>query len=83
MARFLFAITVAAIAALGIPGVSKAAPFAPIQTGVATNTANIIPAYYYRGHYYRYRWNGGYYPYSWHGHYYHYRYYRNGRYYYR
>ena len=83
MARFLFAIAVTAIAAVAIPGVSKAAPIAPVQAGAETNTANIIPAYYYGGRYYRYHWNGGYYPYRWHGHYYHYRYYRGGRYYYR
>jgi hypothetical protein len=83
MTRFLFAIAVAALTAVAISGVSKAAPVAPVQAGVAVNTANIIPAYYYHGRYYRYRWNGGYYPYYWHGHYYHYRYYRGGRYYYR
>ena len=83
MTRFLFTFAIAALAAVGISDVSKAAAVAPIQAGVATNTANIIPAYYYRGRYYRYRWNGGYYPYYWHGRYYRYRSYRGGRYYYR
>ena len=83
MKRLLYAITIVAVSSVPISGVSRAAAIAPVQADVATSTANIIPAYYYHGHYYRYHWHGGYYPYYSHGHYYRYRYYRHGRYYYR
>jgi hypothetical protein len=81
MMLVLVAATVTCVAA--VSGVSKAAVVAPLPSAATTETGNVIPAYYYHGHYYRYRWHGAYYPYHWRGHYYHHRYYRNGRYYYR
>jgi hypothetical protein len=85
MLRKLMIVLVAA-AAVGIaafPGVSKAAVIAPLPSSTTNETGNVIPAYYYRGHYYRYRWHGAYYPYYWHGNYYRHRYYGHRGYYYR
>jgi hypothetical protein len=77
MLRKLIIVFVAAATTTGIaafPGVSKAAVIAPLPSSVTNETGNVIPAYYYRG---------GYYPYRWHGRYYHHRYYGHHGYYYR
>ena len=72
MKRVVFGVAVAAFASVAICGISIAAPIAPLPAAVTTG--NVIQAYYYHGHYYRYRW---------HGHYYVHRYYGHGHYYYR
>ena len=69
--RIACAIGVAVMAYMGSSGNSRALPIAPLPVDVTTDAGNIVPVYYYRGHYYPYRWHGGYY-----GH----RYYRYGRY---
>jgi hypothetical protein len=69
--KLAFAIAVATVAYTAVSGVTKAASIAPLPTIVTTNAGDITPVYYYRRHYY---------PYRWHGRYYHHRYYRHGGY---
>jgi hypothetical protein len=83
MKQAIIVIAVAAVAFGSVCIPSQAAPIAPVQSAVTSNGGNVILAYYYHGHYYRYHWHGHYYPYYWHGHYYRHRYYRHGHYYYR
>jgi hypothetical protein len=71
--KLAFAIAVATVAYATVSGVTKAASIAPLPAAVTSHARDITPAYYYRRHYY---------PYRWHGHYYHHRYYRHGRYHY-
>lgn len=91
MKRVVFAIAVAAIASVAFCGTLNAASISPALPAAAINTNDVVPAHYYRGHYYPYRWHGHYYRYRWHDHYYRYRWhghyyghrhYRHGRYYY-
>ena len=77
MKRLVIGAAAAAVAVLAVCGTSQAAPIAPI-TGAETQANNVIPAYYWRGGYYRYRWNGGYYRWYWGGNYYLHRRWRNG-----
>jgi len=69
MMRTASAIAVATLVCVAAPAATQALPIAQ----VFTDTADIVPAYYYRG---------GYYPYRWGGRYYHHRYYRYGRWHY-
>jgi hypothetical protein len=70
MMRTASAIAVATLVYVANPAATQAFPIAPPAAGVFTDAADIVPAYYYRG---------GYYPYRWGGRYYHHRYYRYGR----
>jgi hypothetical protein len=71
--RVVFAIGTVAVVCMAISGSARALPIAPVPAEVTSDTANIVPVYYYRG---------GYYPYRWHGGYYHHRYHRYGRWHY-
>jgi hypothetical protein len=81
MKRIAIGAAAAAVAVLAVCGTSQAAPIAPIA-GAEAQTSNVIPAYYWRGGYYRYRWGGGYYRYYWGGRYYLNRRWRNGAWFY-
>jgi hypothetical protein len=70
MIRTASAIAVATVAYMAASGSTQARPIVPLPTEVATDAADIIPVYYYRGYYYPYRRGGGYYRH---------RYYRYGR----
>jgi len=74
MKRIIIAIAIAAVTFGSVCIPSQAAPIAPVKSAATSKASNIILAYYYRGHYYRYRYRGHYYPYRYHGHYYRYRY---------
>ena len=78
MIRIAFAIAAALMAYVTASGVTNAAPIAPLPAEATTNANDVVPAYYWRGGYYRYRWHGGYYRYRWHRAYYRHRYYRYG-----
>ncbi len=82
MKRMMFAITIAAAASVAVCETSNAAPIATVLAPATTSADNVLPAHYYRGHYYPYRWHGHYYRYHSHGHYYGHRHYRHGHYYY-
>jgi len=70
MIRAASAIVVATVAYMAASESTQALPIAPLPAEVTTDTADIVPVYYYRGRYYPYRWNGRYY---------HHRDYRYGR----
>jgi hypothetical protein len=68
--RMAFAIAVAAMGCIALSRSSQALPIAPIPAEVTTDLGIVVPAYYYRGRYYPYRWRGAYWRH---------RYYRYGR----
>jgi len=70
MKRVVVAIVVAGLSSVAACGTSIAAPIAPLPAE-ATNTSNVIPAYYWHRHYYPYYWNHHYYH---HRHWYHHHY---------
>jgi hypothetical protein len=73
-----YAIAIASVAYVAAPGITSAAPIAPLPAEVTTTVSDILPVYYWHRRYYPYRWHGGYYRYRWHGGYYRHRYYRYG-----
>ena len=66
MSGMMFAIIIAAAASVAVCGTSNAAPIATVPAAATTGTDNVLPAHYYRGNYYPYRWNGHYYRHHWH-----------------
>jgi hypothetical protein len=54
MKRVVFATAIAAITFVAAYGVSKAAPIAPLPA-VASNSSDIVKAYYWHHHYYHHR----------------------------
>jgi hypothetical protein len=74
MLRLACAIALGVVASAAVSSASKAMPISPLPTSVLTDTSDVVPVYYYRGHHY---------PYFWRGHYYRHRHFRHGRYNYR
>ena len=66
MKRMMFAITIAAAVSVAVCETSNAAPIATVLAPATTSADNVLPAHYYRGHYYPYRWHGHYYRYHSH-----------------
>jgi hypothetical protein len=56
MKRVVFATAIAAITFVAAYGVSKAAPIAPLPEAVASNSSDIVKAYYWHHHYYHHRY---------------------------
>jgi hypothetical protein len=70
MKQVAVATAVAGLAFVAFCNASKAAPIAPLPSGVISDTNNVVPAYYYHHRYYPYFYHGHYYSYRYHGHYY-------------
>lgn len=70
MKRAIVVTAMVAATCVAVLGASKAAPIAPLP---ATNTNNVVQAWYWHRHYY---------PYHWHHHYWHHRYWRYHHWYY-
>jgi choline-glycine betaine transporter len=55
MKRMVFALALAALTFVAAYGTSNAAPIAPLPEGVASNSSDIVKAYYWHHHYYHHR----------------------------